>query len=142
MNPETLNVAVGVWWTRLTHKNNYVGQPMLYSSFAYSRSSRLPLCWGCLGCYVHRCAISAWSRPSHAGTASYGDVRSRHLSGVVANTFNLDLGHICALAFAIAINVSLQHNGGFLPDILQFTLSYSHRGTRLNLMRSCDIFSP
>ena len=54
------------------------------------------------------------------------------------------------------INVSLQYNGGFLPDIILLTLRYyHHRGTRLNAMkRFClslqpmiptkrlDIFSP
>ena len=38
----------------------------------------------------------------------------------------------------MAINVSVQYNGGFLPDIILLTLCYYHRGTRLNAMkRSC-----
>ena len=35
----------------------------------------------------------------------------------------------------MAINVSLQHNGGFLPDITPLTLRYYHRGTRLDAMK-------
>ena len=56
----------------------------------------------------------------------------------------------------MAINVSVQYNGGLLPDIILLTQCYFHRGTRLNAMKSffciCslslippkrfDIFSP
>ena len=36
----------------------------------------------------------------------------------------------------MAINViSVQHNGGFLPDIILLTKDYYHRGTRLNAMK-------
>ena len=35
----------------------------------------------------------------------------------------------------MAINVSVQYNGGFLPDIMLLTLCYYHRGTRLNAMK-------
>ena len=35
-----------------------------------------------------------------------------------------------------AINVSVQYNGGFLPDIILLTLCYYHHGTRLNAMKS------
>ena len=35
----------------------------------------------------------------------------------------------------MAINVSVQHNGGFLPDIMLLTQCYYHRGTRLNAMK-------
>ena len=47
----------------------------------------------------------------------------------------------------IAINVSVQHNGGFLPDMILLTQCYYHRGTRLNLQpmiapKRVDIFSP
>ena len=37
----------------------------------------------------------------------------------------------------MAINVSVQHNGGLLPDIMLLTLCYYHnnRGTRLNDMK-------
>ena len=54
----------------------------------------------------------------------------------------------------MAINVSVQYNGGLLPDIILLTQCYHHRGTRLKAMkRFCnlqpmmppkrfDIFSP
>ena len=32
----------------------------------------------------------------------------------------------------MAMNVSVQYNGGFLPDIILLTQCYYHRGTRLN----------
>ena len=32
----------------------------------------------------------------------------------------------------MAINISVQHNGGLLPDITLLTQCYHHRGTRLN----------
>ena len=34
----------------------------------------------------------------------------------------------------MAINVSVQYNGGFLPDIILLTQGYYHRETRLNAM--------
>ena len=55
----------------------------------------------------------------------------------------------------MAINVSVQYNGGLLPDIILLTQCYYHRGTRLNAMneevlylqpmippKRFDIFSP
>ena len=48
-------------------------------------------------------------------------------------------------------NVSVQHTGGFLPDIILLTQCYYHRGTRLNVMKNLqpmiaskrfDIFPP
>ena len=45
----------------------------------------------------------------------------------------------------MAINVSVQHNGGFLPDVILLTLSYYHRGTPLNAMkrfRLCSLCAP
>ena len=36
----------------------------------------------------------------------------------------------------MAINVSVQYNGGLLPDIILLTQCYCHRGTRLNAMKS------
>ena len=54
----------------------------------------------------------------------------------------------------MAINVSVHHNGGFLPGIMLLTQCYYHRGTRLNAMKRFlnlqpmippkrfDIFSP
>ena len=38
-------------------------------------------------------------------------------------------------------NVSVQCNGGFLPDIMLLTRCYSHRGTRLNAMKRFSICS-
>ena len=35
----------------------------------------------------------------------------------------------------MAINVSVQYNGGFLPDIILLTQGYYHRGTHLNAMK-------
>ena len=35
----------------------------------------------------------------------------------------------------MAINVSVQYNGGFLPDMILLTQCYYHRGTRLNAMK-------
>ena len=34
----------------------------------------------------------------------------------------------------MVINISVQHNGGLLPDIILLTQGYYHRGTRLNTM--------
>ena len=55
----------------------------------------------------------------------------------------------------MAINVSVQYNGGLLPDIILLTQSNYHRGTRVNAMKRFilylqpmilpkrfDIFSP
>ena len=36
---------------------------------------------------------------------------------------------------SMAINVSVQYNGGFLPDIIFLTHGHYHRGTRLNAMK-------
>ena len=41
----------------------------------------------------------------------------------------------------MAINVSVQYDGGFLPEIILLTQSYYHRGTRLNAMKRFCIFS-
>ena len=35
----------------------------------------------------------------------------------------------------MAIDVSIQYNGGLLPDIILFTQCYFHRGTRLSAMK-------
>ena len=49
----------------------------------------------------------------------------------------------------MAINVSVQYDGGFLPDIVLLTQCYYHRGTCLNAYfqllippKRFDIFSP
>ena len=34
----------------------------------------------------------------------------------------------------MAINESVQYNGGLVPDIILLTQGYYHRGTRLNIM--------
>ena len=41
----------------------------------------------------------------------------------------------------MAINVSVQYDGGFLPDIVLLTQCYYHGGTRLNAMKRFCIFS-
>ena len=41
----------------------------------------------------------------------------------------------------MASNVSVQYNGGFLPDIILLTQCYYHRGTRLNALKRFCIFS-
>ena len=35
----------------------------------------------------------------------------------------------------------IQHNGGFLPDIILLTQCYHHRGIRLNAMKRFCIFT-
>ena len=42
----------------------------------------------------------------------------------------------------MTINVCVQYNGGFLPDIILLALCYYHRGTRLNAMKRCCLCSP
>ena len=41
----------------------------------------------------------------------------------------------------MAINVSVQYNGGLLPGIILLPQCYYHRGTRLNAMKRFCIFS-
>ena len=41
----------------------------------------------------------------------------------------------------MAINVSVQYNGGLLPDIILLTKCYFHRGTRLNALKRFCICS-
>ena len=41
----------------------------------------------------------------------------------------------------MAINISVQHNGGLLPDIILLTQGYYHRGTHLNSMKRFYICS-
>ena len=41
----------------------------------------------------------------------------------------------------MAISVSVQCNGGFLPDIILLTQCYYHRGTRLNAMKRFGLCS-
>ena len=45
----------------------------------------------------------------------------------------------------MAINVSVQYNGGLLPDIILLIQCYYHRGTRLNAMKRfciCSLYDP
>ena len=46
----------------------------------------------------------------------------------------------------MAINVNVQYNSGFLPDIILWTQCYLHRGTCLNAMKSffciCSLLIP
>ena len=46
---------------------------------------------------------------------------------------------VCVPA-CMAINISVQHNGGFLPGIILLTQCYYHRGTRLYAMKRFCIF--
>ena len=41
----------------------------------------------------------------------------------------------------MASNISVQYNGGFLPDIILLTQCYYHRGTRFNAIKRFCIFS-
>ena len=41
----------------------------------------------------------------------------------------------------MVINISVQYNDGFLPDIILLTQGYYHWGTRLNTMRWLCIYS-
>ena len=40
----------------------------------------------------------------------------------------------------MVINISVQYNGGFIPDIILLTPGYHHWGTRLNTMYVCSGF--
>ena len=41
----------------------------------------------------------------------------------------------------MVINISVQYNGGFLPDIMLLTQGYYHWGTRYNAMQWLCIYS-
>ena len=41
----------------------------------------------------------------------------------------------------MVINISVQYNGGFLPDIILLTQGYLHRDIRLNIMKKLCICS-
>ena len=43
--------------------------------------------------------------------------------------------------FVGVANVSVQYDGGFLPDIILLTQFYYHRGTRLDAVKRFCIFS-
>ena len=64
---------------------------------------------------------------------------------IIINLFYYVLNCFCFVfvwCLCIAINViSVQHNGGFLPNIKLLTQCYCHRGTRLNAMKMFCIYS-
>ena len=43
-------------------------------------------------------------------------------------------GHRLTTQLCMVINISVQYNGGFLPDIILLTQGYYQWGTRLNTM--------
>ena len=52
---------------------------------------------------------------------------------------------LCSVFFwcpCIAINSSVQYNGGLLPDIILLTQCYYHRATRLYAMKKFLYFQP
>ena len=65
------------------------------------------------------------------------------LSNYVLHYFWVVLVVVCTTMFlfcfvwcpCLAINVSVQYNDGFLPDIILLTQCYYHWGTRLNAMK-------
>ena len=44
------------------------------------------------------------------------------------------LNYVLQCLVCMVINISVQDNGGLLPDIILLTQDYYHRGTRLNTM--------
>ena len=55
-----------------------------------------------------------------------------HIARVWINRVRLPVLHVVSYAQQMAINVSVQHNDGLLPDIILLTQCYYHRETRLN----------
>ena len=49
--------------------------------------------------------------------------------------------YVLCPSMAINVVVSVQHNGGFLPDITLLTQWYYHRGTHLNAMVRGFVFA-
>ena len=81
---------------------------------------------------------------------TYGTISSSWSSAVRVSIIVLDLSLLFddvlfCLPFCrcpcMAINVSVQYDGGFLPDIILLNQCYYHRGTRLNAMKRFCIFS-
>ena len=69
------------------------------------------------------------------------DWQPRTLLGVV-ETRSVNVKKTTTTCPCMAITVSVQHNGGFLPGIILLTQCYYHRGTRLSAMkRFCIICS-
>ena len=59
---------------------------------------------------------------------------------IITNLFNYVLQCLCFVfvwcpCMAINVVVSVQHNGGFLPDIILLGQTYYHRGIILNAMK-------
>ena len=75
-------------------------------------------------------------------TISYicDSMSKRYRKGIVSSTYISFIGvRLCFVLFScMAVNnvVSVQYNGGLLPDIVLLTWCYDHRGTRLNAMKT------
>ena len=84
----------------------------------------------------------SWSRRS---IRSYNIQVKKFVSVIVLDLSLLFDDVLFCLPFCwcpcMAINVSVQYDGGFLPDIILLTQWYYHRGTRLNAMKRFCIFS-
>ena len=70
------------------------------------------------------------------------------LSYIITALFNDALHCFCFVLFlfivwcpCMAINVSVQYNGGLFPDIILLTQCYYHRGTHLNAMERFCLYS-
>ena len=63
---------------------------------------------------------------------------------IIRNMFNYVLKYFCFVFVwytCMAINVSVQHNGRFLPGTIMLTQCYYRRGTRLNATKRFCICS-
>ena len=63
---------------------------------------------------------------------------------IIINLFNYVLQWYCIVfvwCLCMAINVSVQHNGGFLPHMILLTQCCYHRGTLLNVIKRLCICS-
>ena len=95
-------------------------------------------------------STSSWTTASCTVSGLCGRFSSSWSSAVRVSVFVLHLSLLFddvlfCLPFCwcpcMAINVSVQYDGGFLPDIVLLTQCYYHRGTRLNAMKRFCIFS-
>ena len=81
----------------------------------------------------------------HEGTPEKQNKTAVLVSIIVVDLSLLFDGVLFCLPFCwcpcMAINISVQYDGGFLPDIILLTQCYYHRGTRLNAMKRFCIFS-
>ena len=96
------------------------------------------------------CGLSTVVTPAGASLTMYREIRSYANSIWDDNNNNNIHTYIlpCVMVYyivsvlfllffwspCVAINVSVQYNGGLLPDIILLTQCYFHRGTRLNAM--------